>query len=76
MARDGVIDLSYVLTAQMIADGFKKQLTKLRFLKQCAGMVTIGIGARNSLCHGSGYPLGNGLGNGLRNGLGIGRCMR
>jgi len=53
MARDGEIDLSYVPTAEMLADCFTKPLPKPAFLKQCAAMGMIGIG------------IGNGLGNGL-----------
>jgi hypothetical protein len=63
MARDGEIDLSYVLTAEMLAHCFTKPLPKLAFLKQCAAMGLIGFG------------LGNGLGIGIRighgNGIGI-----
>ena len=61
MARDGEIDLSYVPTAEMLADCFPKPLPKPALLKQCAAMGMIGIG------------LGNGLGNGL--GIGIGSCI-
>jgi len=33
MAGDGEIDLSYILTAEMLADCFKKLLPKPTFLK-------------------------------------------
>jgi len=66
MARDGEIDLSYVLTAEMPADCFTKPLPKPAFLKQCATMGTIGIGLRNCL-----GMRGNGRGNciGIANGI-------
>jgi hypothetical protein len=67
MARDGEIDLSYVPTAEMLADCFTKPLPKPAFLKQCAAMGMIGIGLGNDL-----GTLGNGLGIGIRNGLGNG----
>jgi len=38
MARDGEINLSYILTAEMLADCFTKPLLKPTFLKQCAAM--------------------------------------
>jgi hypothetical protein len=38
MARDREIDLSYVPTAELLADCFTKQLPKPAFLKQCAAM--------------------------------------
>jgi len=60
MAIDGEIDLSYVLTAEMLADCFTKPLPKPHILKQCAAMGMIGFG------------LGNGLGNGRGNVIGIG----
>jgi len=63
MARDGEIDLSYVPTAEMLADCFTKPLPKPAFLKQCAAMGMIGNGLGT---------LGNGLGIGIRNGLGNG----
>jgi hypothetical protein len=71
MARDGEIDLSYVPTAEMLADCFTKPLPKPAFLKQCAAMGMI----RNGLGNGLGIGIGNGLGNGLgtiENGLGNG----
>jgi hypothetical protein len=67
MARDGEIDLSYIPTAEMLADCFNKPLPKPAFLKQCAAMGMIGIGLGNDL-----GTLGNGLGIGIRNGLGNG----
>jgi hypothetical protein len=66
MARDGHIDLSYVPTAEMLADCFTKPLPKPAFLKQCAAMGMIGnglgIGIRNGLGNALG-PIGNGRGN-------------
>ena len=38
MASDGEIDLSYVLTAEMLTNCFTKPLLKPAFLKQCATM--------------------------------------
>jgi len=70
MARDGDIDLSYVPTAEMLADCFPKPLPTPAFLKQCAAMGMLGIGLGNGL--------GNGLGklrNGRRNGIGIGMAI-
>jgi hypothetical protein len=55
--------LSYITTAEMLADCFRKPLPKAAVLTQCAAMGMIGSGLRNGL--------GNGLGNGLRNGLGF-----
>jgi hypothetical protein len=70
MARDGEIDLSYVPTAEMLADCFTKPLPKPAFLKQCAPMGMIGIGLGNSLGNGLGNGFGIGIGKGLGNGLG------
>jgi len=67
MARDGEINLRYVLTAEMLADCFTKPLPKLALLKQCVVMGMIGIGFGNGLGT-PGNRLGNGIGNGLRNG--------
>jgi len=53
MATDEEIDLSYVPTAEMLADCFTKPLPKPAFLKQCATMGMIG----------SGNVIGNGLAN-------------
>jgi hypothetical protein len=78
MARDGEIDLSYIPTAEMLADCLTKPLPKPAFLKQCAAMGMIGIGLRNGLGNGLGHSLGtigNGLGNGHGNGIGIGHGM-
>ena len=72
MPRDGGIDLSYIPTAEMIADCFTNPLPKPAFLKQCAAMGMIGIGLRNGLGIGIGNGIGNGLGNGHGNGIGIG----
>ena len=71
MARDGEIDLSYVLTAEMLADRFTKSLPNPALLKECAAMGTIGIGLGNGVGNGLGIGIGNGLRNGLGNGIGI-----
>jgi hypothetical protein len=63
MARDGEIDLSYVLTGEMLANCFTKQLPKPAFLKECAAVQMFGIGL--------GYALGIGIMKGLGNGLGM-----
>jgi len=73
MARDGEMDLSYLPTAEMLADCFTKPLPKPAFLKQCAAMGMVGIGLGN----GRRIGIRNGLGNGLSTvgydiGLGIG----
>jgi hypothetical protein len=52
MARDADIDLSYVLTAEMLTDCFTKPLLMPAFLKQCATMEMIGIGPVNGLVNG------------------------
>jgi len=70
MATDGEIDLSYVPTAEMLADCFTKPLSKPAFLKQCAAMGMIGIGLGNGLGNGLGIGIGYSIGNGL--GIGIG----
>jgi len=79
MARDGEIDLSYVLTAEMLADCFTKPLPKPAYLKQCAAMGMIGNGLGNSIGIGIGNGIGNGLGNGHGNGIrtenGIGNAV-
>jgi hypothetical protein len=72
MAREGEIDLSYVPTAEMLADCFTKPLPKPAFLKQCAAMGMIGIGLGNDPGHGLRSGIGNGLGNGHGNIVGIG----
>jgi len=74
MARDGEIDLSYVPTAEMLADCFTKPLPKPAFLKQCAAMGMIGIGLGNGLGNGL-VTLGNGHGNGIGLGNGIGNAI-
>jgi len=56
MARAGEINLSYVPTAEMLADCFTKSLPKPAFWKQCAGMGMIGIGLRNGVGNGLGMP--------------------
>jgi hypothetical protein len=71
MTRDREMDLSYIPTAEMLADCFTTPLPKPAFLKQCAAMRMIRYGLGNGL-----GMLGNGLmigiGNGLRNGHGNG----
>jgi hypothetical protein len=80
MARDGKIDLSYVPTAEMLADCFTKPMPKPAFLKQCAEMGMIRIGLGNGLGIGIGNGIKNGLGNchgngiGTRNGIGNGNA--
>jgi hypothetical protein len=76
MARDGVINLSYVPTAEMLADCFTKPLPKPALLKLCAAMGMNGNGLRIVIWNG----LRNGLST-LRNshgnciGIGIGKCI-
>jgi hypothetical protein len=79
MASDDEIDLSYVPTAEMLADCFTKQLPKPTCLKLCAAKGIIGIGVGNGLRNGLWVGNRNGLGNGLGtlgkgrgNGIGIG----
>jgi hypothetical protein len=75
MARDGEIDLSYILTAEMRADCFTKPLPKPAILNQCTAMGKIGIGIGNGLRNGLRNGLDihlNGLGNGHGNGIGFG----
>jgi len=80
MARDGEIDLSYVPSAEMLADCFTKPLLKPAFFKQCGAMGMIGIGHGNDFRTGIGNGIGNGLQNGDRNcigtGNGIGNAVR
>jgi len=84
MARDGDIDLSYVPTAEMLADNFTKPVRKAAFLKQSVAKGIIGIGLqnglrnvldmdRNSLGKGLRNHLGNGSGIGFRQGVGNAR---
>jgi hypothetical protein len=68
MARDREMDLSYVPTADMLADCFTKPLPKPTVLTRCAAMGMIGIGLGNGLgIHGNGpgIEIANGLGTGL-----------
>ena len=78
MARDGEIHLSYMPTAEMLADCFTKSPPQPPFLKQCAAMGRIGIGLVNGLANGldiignclrngHGYCLGIRIGYGVRN---------
>jgi hypothetical protein len=78
MARNGEIYMSYVPTAEMLADGFTKPMPKPSFLNPCVPMGMIGIGLGNGLgTLGNGHGIGigngprNGHGNRLRNGIGI-----
>jgi hypothetical protein len=83
MARDGEIDLSYVPTAEMLANCFTKPLPKPTFLKQCAAMGMIGIrlgnglgnGLRMGISNGIGNELGHGHGNSMGTGQGIGNAV-
>jgi hypothetical protein len=70
MARDGQIDLSYVPTAEMLADCFTKPLPKPAFLKHWAAMGMIGNGLGIGIRNGLGNALGL-IGNGPGNGIGI-----
>jgi hypothetical protein len=77
MARDGEIDLSYLPTAEMLADCFTKPLPKPPFLKQCAVMGMIGIGLGNgygntlgTLRNGHGHVIGIATRKGIRNAVG------
>ena len=63
MATDGEIKLSYVPTAEMIADCFTKPLPKTAFLKQSAAMGMIGVGLGNGLGNAIGIGTGKGIGN-------------
>jgi hypothetical protein len=76
MARDGEIDLSYITTAEMLADCFTKPLPKPTFLKQYAAMRMIGMGLGNGLGNGLGIGIGIGIGictgHGHGNGIGVG----
>jgi hypothetical protein len=69
MARDGEIDLSYVPTAEKLANCFTKPLPKPAFLKQRAamgmiriehryGLVTLGHARRNAIRIGIGNAIG------------------
>jgi hypothetical protein len=49
MARDGEIELSYIPTAETLADCFTKPLPKPAWLKQCAVMGLTGIRLGNGL---------------------------
>jgi hypothetical protein len=46
------IDLSYVPTAEMLADCFTKPMPKPALLKQCAAMGMIGIGLGTAMASG------------------------
>jgi hypothetical protein len=74
MARDGEIDLSYVPTAEILADWFAKPLPKPAFLKHCSVMGMIGIGVGNGVGNGLGIGIVNGRGNGHRNGIRTWAC--
>jgi hypothetical protein len=90
MTRDGESELTYVPTAEMLADYITKPLSKHTFLMQCTAIGMIGIGLRNCIyTNGSGLgirivngvaidrgTIGNGQGNGIRSGHGIGNALR
>jgi hypothetical protein len=65
LASDREIKLSYVPTAEMLADCFTKPQLNPSFLKQCAAMGMIGNGIGNGLGIGNGNGIGIGLGNAL-----------
>ena len=65
MATDPGIDLSYIPSAEMLANCFTKPLPKPACLKQCAGMGMIRTGLSMV---GNGLMIG--IGNGFRNGRG------
>jgi hypothetical protein len=52
IARDGDIDLSYIPTAEILADWFTRPPQKPGVLKQCATMEMIGISIGNRLRNG------------------------
>jgi len=64
MARDREIMLSYILTAEMLADCLTNPLLKPTFLKLWAAMGMISNGLRN------GIGIAFGIGNGNRNAVG------
>jgi hypothetical protein len=72
MARDGEIDLSYVPTAEMLADCITNPLLKPTVLKQCAAIAMIMIALRNGLRIRISSGIGNGLSNTLQHGRGNG----
>jgi hypothetical protein len=79
MARDGEINLSYVPTAEMLADCFTKPLLKPTFLKQSPAMRMIGTCLGNGVAMGTRNGVGNGLGThgyGRGNGIGTGQVIR
>jgi hypothetical protein len=70
--RDGEVDLSYIPTAEILADCFTMPLPKPSILKQYAAMGIIGITIGNGLGKGHG-TIRNRLGNVHRNGIGNGK---
>jgi len=54
MARDEEIDLSYIPTAEMLADCFTQPVPKPPFMKQFTAMVMVGIEYRNGRGNGRG----------------------
>jgi hypothetical protein len=76
MARDGEIELSYIPTAETLADCFTKPLPKPAWLKLCAAMgltgIQLGNGLRIAIC----TALGNGHGNDIRTGNGTENAVR
>jgi len=63
MARDAEIDLSYVPTAEMLADCFTKPLLKPACGKQYTAIGMMGIGLGDCLGNGIGIGTGNGIAN-------------
>jgi hypothetical protein len=62
-----VIDLSYVLTAEMLANSLTLQLPKPAVFSQCAMMIMSSIVVRNELrlcVHGHGEGMRDGIGHG------------
>jgi hypothetical protein len=62
MARDREIDLSYIPTAEMLANCFTKPQLEQHCLKEFVAMEMISFRLPNGL----GIGIGNGVGNGLR----------
>jgi hypothetical protein len=75
MDRDREIELSYVLTAAMLADCVTMLLPKPAFVKQCAAMGMIRIRLGNYLEIGIGSVLRSGHANGIGTGKGIGNAI-
>jgi len=65
LARDGEINVSYILTPEMLTDCFTKPLPQPAFLNQCATMGMIGIGRGDGVGYGL-STIRNSRGNGIR----------